>query len=52
MSHVGGASVFSLAVDVPLLISEENKMLLYIDLIFFFFIYTSARVVQYGEFYV
>lgn len=50
MSHVGGASVFSLALDVPLLISEENKMLLYIGLIFF--IYTSARVVQYGEFYV
>jgi len=46
---VGGASVFSLTLDVPLLINEENK-LLYIDLIFF--IYTSARVVQYGEFYV
>lgn len=50
MSQCGRGLCVALAVDVPLLISEENKMLLCIDLIFL--IYTSARAVQYGEFYV
>lgn len=49
MSQCGRGLCVALAVDVPLLISEENKMLC-IDLIFL--IYTSARAVQYGEFYV